>query len=158
MGKSKYSDDQLIEKIIELQSTKAVANHFQVVPNSVSTRLKKLSDTGRISKINNKWVKIDTNDNPDTPEVNCSQRIPAPKAEGYRPERDPMEEMGNTQAKSMFIDTTPAEQGFRFLKDSEDDAIIRIDTLMSCMKESDSREIKEMFKALACKIFESSLK
>ena len=77
------------------------------------------------------------------------------KTNGYIPTLDFIGVDVDAIAK-IQIDTSDASEGLRFLKHK--DTLDRIDIIMSQMKESDSAEIKGLFRTLVCKIFESSLK
>ena len=147
----KVDEKTFINALVETNSPKLAAEKLGLGYGGVIDRTNRYMQKGLIDIVNGKYVAVD----PD--EVKTKRHDSEDVVDSYRPERDPAEELGNSKnSGKIMIDTSEASEGQRFLKHT--DTLDRIDIIMSQMKETDSLEVKGLFRNLVCKIFESSLK
>lgn len=155
----KIDDKLFMATVVETNNLKKASEILKMSYGGVTARAKRLRNKGMLSIVNGKYTIIDPDiiENKEEKPIENNRSLNNEVVKSYKPERDPEETLGNPKnSGGIQIDTSDASEGLRFLKHK--DTLDRIDIIMSQMKESDSAEIKGLFRTLVCKIFESSLK
>lgn len=147
-------EEKFIEVVVNSDSREAAANELGISVSAVNVRICKLVDNGKLIR-NGRSIELPKpKDKPKELEAGTTDEKVTESTE-CKPHKT--WELGNKSATNpVKIDVSSSEEGLRLFK--KKGVMERLDSLMALMEDTDTYEIKNMFKQLAVKIFENSLK